>query len=335
MRQLFVTVISLVMLLPTVTAEPKQAWQAPLASKSLLLDIALTPGDKLVAVGDRGHILLSTDGQNWQQAQVPVTSMLTSVFFIDANTGWAVGHDATILKTEDAGQSWQVQQYLPEVEKPLLDVVFKNADKGMAIGAYGQVYRTEDGGQNWQYEFHGELLPVEDVEYLEELKLEDEALYLDERGSILPHFNRVETDGRTLYLAGELGLMAKSNDFGKTWQAFDEIYQGSFFDIVRTQAGNLVVVGLRGHVFRSLRNGTPWQMSKTDTTALLNDVVLVDDNRLLVLGNSGTLLVSDDDGQSFVEHRQADGKSLVAGVWFQNKLIAVSDVGIKTITIDK
>ena len=282
MRQLFVTVISLVMLLPNVMAEPKQAWQAPLASKSLLLDIVLTPGDKLVAVGDRGHILLSTDGQNWQQADVPVTSMLTSVFFIDSNTGWAVGHDATILKTSDAGLSWQIQQYLPKVEKPLLDVVFKDADQGMAIGAYGQVYRTEDGGQNWHYEFHGELLPVEDVEYLEELKLEDEALYLDERGSILPHFNRVETDGRTLYLAGELGLMAKSNDFGKTWQAFDEIYQGSFFDIVRTQAGNLLVAGLRGHVFRSLRNGTPWQASKTETTALLNDIVLLDNDRVAV-----------------------------------------------------
>ncbi|NQZ83329.1 MAG: hypothetical protein HRT52_20185 [Colwellia sp.] len=306
---------------------------APLASKSLLLDIVNIEQQKLVAVGERGHILLSLDAVNWQQMQVPVQATLTGVYFVDTMKGWAVGHDATIINTLDGGKTWHIQQFKPELEKPLLDVVFKNDMEGLAVGAYGQFFRTEDGGNTWHSEFHHEFLLPEDVEYLEELKNEDEEAYLDEQSSILPHFNRIVLDGRTLYLVGEIGLIAKSNDFGKHWQKLAEIYQGSFFDLIRTQKGNLIVVGLRGNAFRSLKNGTPWQRSATNTTALLNSLVLSDDDRIFILGNNGVVLESTDDGLTYNQHIQEDGKPLVAGVWFDNKIIAVSDVGIKAITL--
>ena len=121
---------------------PLSARAAPLASQSLLLDITKINPSTLVAVGERGHILLSSDGQQWQQASVPVQSTLTAVYFVDETHGWAVGHDATILATIDGGLSWQIQQYLPKVEKPLLDVLFSDKDNGIAIGAYGLFYRT-------------------------------------------------------------------------------------------------------------------------------------------------------------------------------------------------
>ena len=54
---------------------------APLASKSLLLDIVNIKQKKLVAVGERGHVLISADGNNWQQVVVPTQATLTSVFF--------------------------------------------------------------------------------------------------------------------------------------------------------------------------------------------------------------------------------------------------------------
>lgn len=307
--------------------------KAKLASKSLLLDITKVGTDKLIAVGERGHILLSSDAIHWQQADVPLQSTLTSVFFIDSNTGWAVGHDATILQTKDGGLSWQIQYYKPELEKPFLDVIFKSPNEGIAIGAYGLFFRTEDGGETWHGEFHDEFLLPEDAQYLAELKQEDEEAYLDESASILSHFNRLKLDGRTLYMVGEIGLIAKSNDFGKHWQPFDEIYQGSFFDISRTRKGNLLVVGLRGHVFRSLQNGTPWQQRQTNTTALINDIVLSDDERVFLLANNGALLESTDDGQTYRLRIQKDGKALIAGTWFNGQLIVVSDVGVKVIAL--
>lgn len=307
--------------------------EARLASKSLLLDITKVGQDKLVAVGEHGHIILSSDAVNWQQAKVPLQTTLTSVFFIDNQLGWAVGHDAVILNTIDGGLTWQRQQYRPELEKPLLDVIFKNSQEGIAIGAYGLFFRTSDGGVTWQSEFHDEFLFPDDVEYLRTLKQEDEEAYQDETSSILPHFNRLVIDGRTLYMVGEIGLIAKSNDFGTSWLPFDNIYQGSFFDISRTRQGNLLVVGLRGHVFRSLGNGTLWQPRQTNTTALINDIVLSDDERIFLLANGGTLLESVDDGQSYRLIIQKDGKALIAGVWFNGQLVAVSDVGVKIISL--
>ena len=307
--------------------------KVPLVSQSLLLDITTVGQVKLVAVGEHGHIIMSTDGINWKQSSVPVQTTLTDVFFYNENLGWAVGHDATILQSQDGGLTWQVQLYKPALEKPLLNIVFKTPLEGIAIGAYGLLFRTLDGGKTWKKEFHSEFLSPDDAEYLAELKQEDEEAYLDETSSILPHFNRLVLDGRTLYMVGEIGLIAKSNNFGKSWQQFDEIYQGSFFDMARTVKGNLLVVGLRGHVFRSLKNGPPWKQHQTNTTALINDIVLTNDNRIFLLANNGTLLESNDDGQSYLLRNQKDGKSLIAGVWFNNQLIVVSDAGIKTISL--
>ncbi len=321
---------------------PASAQQAPiaaiksqLAAHSMLFDIANVDNSFMVAVGERGHIVRASSLDNWQQVEVPTQATLTAVTFVNQQTGWAVGHSASILKTTDGGLSWQLQQYLPSTQKPLLDVAFKDEKEGVAVGAYGLFYRTLDGGASWQQEFHTSLLAEEDLLYLEELRQEDEQTYLDERASILPHFNRIVIDGRTTYLIGELGLIAKSNDFGRHWQRFDEIYQGSFFDLVRTQHGNLLAIGLRGNVYRSLTNGEQWQKSESNVTTLLNSVVLAGDNQVFLLGNNGVLLESQDDGISFTKRIQNDGKALIAGVTFNGQLVVASEVGIKVLKVVK
>jgi len=34
---------------------------------------------------------------------------LSSIYFIDSNTGWAVGDDETIIKTTNGGNDWMYQ----------------------------------------------------------------------------------------------------------------------------------------------------------------------------------------------------------------------------------
>lgn len=309
------------------------AIMSPLAVKSMLFDVTNVNNEFMVAVGERGHILRSENLQDWQQVPVPSQSTLTAVAFVNSTLGWAVGHDGIILHSADGGLSWKTQQYLPHIQKPLLDVAFINEKEGVALGAYGLFYRTVDAGETWQQEFHTSLLSQEDLDYLDELKQEDEQVYLEERSSILPHFNRVFLDGRTTYLVGEVGLIAKSNDFGRNWQRFDDIYHGSFFDVARTKQGNLLAVGLRGNSFRSLTNGTPWEKSETSVTTLLNSIVLASDNQLFVLGNNGVLLESTDDGNTFKKLIQHDGKALLAGTVFNQQLVVASEVGIKVLQV--
>lgn len=309
------------------------ATKSALASKSLLLDISPIGSNALVAVGQHGHIIVSTDGENWEQAHVPVRSTLTSVYFLNEQLGWAVGHDATILHSKDGGLNWQVQQYIPELEKPLFDIFFKNEQQGFAVGSYGQVFRTIDGGITWKSEFHQEFLLADDIDYINELKAEDEQAYLDEIAFILPHFNGLVEVAGIMYLLGETGLLAQSDDFGITWQQFDNFYQGSFFSLGKIGNDKLLVAGLRGHVFKSLNNGHTWEEVTTNTTVLLNDIVFSNDKRIFILGNNGMVLISTDDGETFTQHQQSDGKALIAGAWFKGKLLSVSEVGIKILDL--
>ena len=84
---------------PTGATAPQASIMARLAPRSLLLD-AVERGPLWIAVGERGHILVSRDGATtWTQAPVPTRVMLTGIWMHDDRLGWAVGHDETILRT--------------------------------------------------------------------------------------------------------------------------------------------------------------------------------------------------------------------------------------------
>ncbi|MBY5920446.1 WD40/YVTN/BNR-like repeat-containing protein [Ferrimonas balearica] len=288
-----------------------EAFIAPKASQSLLLDIQ-SAGDKWVLVGDRGTVLRG-DGQSWIQSPAPLTTMLTSVTFADDRQGWAVGHDVTVLATQDGGASWKISQNLPQKDKPLLDILALGNDEIVAVGAYGLFYRSVDGGRSWSEEFHDELLFEEDRLYLEELKADDEALYLDERSAILPHFNRIKRLANgDLFLLGEMGFMARSSDNGHHWQKLEEIYFGSFMDMVELPNSGLLAVGLRGNIFRSDNNGIDWEPVDVDLRSTINSGIRLDDGRIVLVANGGVMLVSEDDGRSFTSRLLAKGDDLVA-----------------------
>jgi len=207
------------------------------AAKSLMLDV-VQAGKRLVAVGDRGHILYSDDqGKTWTQAKVPSRALLTSVFFVDDKHGWAVGHDAQILASEDGGVTWTKQFEDLKRESPLLDVWFKDVSSGFAVGAYGALLETTDGGKHW-----------EDVS--DRLDNEDQF-----------HLNGIAAvKDAGLFIVGEQGSMFRSADWGQTWEKLEGPYEGSLFGVIGTaQPSTLLAYGLRGNLYRSTDFGSTWQ----------------------------------------------------------------------------
>lgn len=268
---------------------PPQAVLSERASQSLLLGIAQA-GQRLVAVGDRGHVLFSDDqGNSWQQGQVPSRQLLTAVFFINDQQGWAVGHDAQILHSTDGGATWSLQYSDPELEAPLLDVMFLDTQLGFALGAYGRLMRTEDGGANW-------------------LDISDE---LDNEDGF--HLNAISRlDDGTLFIVGEMGAMFRSQDQGASWESLDSPYEGSLFGLLPTQGQGLVVYGLRGHLYSSTDAGDSWQLVKLQRAdggqfeLGLASGARLQDGSLVVVGHGGALLRSTDQGQSFQVKLRAD-----------------------------
>lgn len=269
---------------------------ARLAAHSLLLGAARA-GDRIVAVGERGHVLLSDDSAaSWRQVRAPTRATLTAVTFPTPREGWAVGHDAVILHTADRGETWELQHRDPELESPLLDVWFADAERGIAVGAYGLYLATSDGGATWASRAIGET----DA-----------------------HLNAIAAagDGR-LYVAGEFGLLLRSDDAGASWQGLDSPYEASFFDVLPLADGGLLLAGLRGSVFRSEDGGETWAAIESRTTnSLMGGVALDDGNRVVLGGIVGTLLVSVDGGREFARDQRADRKAIAA-------LVARPDGGI-------
>lgn len=276
----------------------------PLAEESLLLDGELI-GDRLIAVGERGHILLSEDsGRSWQQQPVPTRVLLTSVSFVDQQTGWAAGHDAVILGTRDGGLTWQQLYSDPEDQRPILDLWFKNAREGFAVGAYGLFLVTRDGGRNWsELDFDpATIAPGHlDAETVYNQSLDEQTWGIDY------HLNHLAaTGGGRLYLAAEAGRVYRSDDNCRSWLQLPSPYEGSFFGSLPLDQNSLLLFGLRGHLFRSDDAGITWRQLETGTQATLNDAIRLRDGRIVVAGLAGTLLVSTDGGETFSLYPLAD-----------------------------
>ncbi len=288
--------------LPAFAVEP-QSTLTIRSDKLLLLD-ATYAGRNIIAVGERGTILMSGDeGNTWQSSASPTPMTLTAITFIDKQHGWAVGHDAVILSSSDGGKNWQQNFAAPEKQMPLLDVWFENSHTGFAVGAYGSFYQTQDGGRTWQ----ARKVLADDM-----------------------HINTLVggADGK-IFLAGETGLMARSLDHGKNWQTLKSPYAGSFFGALRLHGDILLAFGLRGHIFRSTDFGLHWTAVPAPTKSSLMGGSMLADGAAVIVGYDGLILISKDQGKTFSQLHTPTRKALAAALsTATNQLLLFGEAGV-------
>jgi len=293
----------------------------------MLLDGVSSEG-LMTVVGERGHVLISSDGKSWQQIIVSTRATLTGVYFHDNVNGWVVGHDAVILRTTDGGKQWQKVYDDPEGQTPLFDIWFKNEAQGIAIGAYGLYLVSEDGGASWHIsEMNVITEKSADDSGEEEIKAEDDDDFLD---SYDLHLNSIAlADNGKLYIVAEAGKAYRSDDFGESWVPLAPDYIGSFFGILPVTGDTVLVFGLRGHLFRSEDAGVTWQEIETPTQEMLTNGIVMTDDEIYITGLGGTILKSSDKGQSFVLQEQGhrDGfTAIIQGP--EGELITVGEKGV-------
>ena len=283
---------------------------SPLASRSLMQAVTKA-GKRLIAVGQRGQIVLSDDaGASWKQASVPVSSDLTSVYFVDEKQGWVVGHDGVVLHSGDGGATWTLQldgrranallvaamkrkvadepssgeakKLLAEAtryqeqgpDKPFLDVWFADAAQGWVVGAYNLIFRTEDGGKTWEPWF--------------------------DRTDNPKFFNlyAIRPAAGELYVAGESGTVLKLDRAAKRFKAVAVPYEGSFFGVA--DAGSAVLVyGLRGTVYRSDDGGATWAKVDAGLPASVVASARTSRGATLLADTGGRVVRTTDGGRTF------------------------------------
>lgn len=264
-------------------AAESAAWPA-IQPARLVANAAVAPmlavaraGQRAVAVGDHGVVLLSDDGRQFRQAKaVPVRSLLTSVQFIDERRGYAAGHDGVVLGTQDGGETWTLLRAEPGKEQPVLSLHFDSPEHGIAVGLYGWAIETRDAGRTWA------------------------PLQVAEGESADRHLMHVFTSGSGAWLiVGEGGVVFRSADKGRSWQQMDAGGKGSLWHGLALSDGSLLACGMRGHLYRSADDGKTWQEVGSQTTQSLTGIAQFPDGKVVVVGMGGTVLESRDGGRHF------------------------------------
>jgi len=287
----------------------------PRAIESLILDLAIS-GTRRIAVGERGHVLISDDGREWRQvADVPTRATLTSVV-ARGDDAWAVGHDGVIIHSRNAGRTWRLVHSNPYVAGtddpyngvPLLDVFFIDDDRGFAIGAYALMLRTEDGGETWTAVTLPKSGPMVAAEVPEGDGQEEEddgswlmdadELTIDEEAD--PHLNAMaRLDDGTLFIVAERGAGFRSVDGGETWERRTLPYDGSMFGLLAFDSSRLLAFGLRGNALESTDGGLTWSAVDTGTPLSLFGGVALDNGGAILVGANGVVVSRGDAEQPF------------------------------------
>lgn len=297
-------------------------------------------GNRLVSVGQRGHILYSDDGgTHWRQAEVPVSSDLTAVYFPTPNEGWAVGHDGVVLHSADGGIHWerqldgrqigqlmldyyaahpqpdnatwleQARRFKEEgADKPFLDLWFRDANEGFVVGAFNLILHTRDGGRTWEPWNHR----IDNPQAL--------------------HLTAIAASGDDLFIVGEQGLLLRLSHQQEGQQerfvALPSPYAGSFFGVV-ARPGLVFAYGLRGHAVRSVDGGESWSAVDTGLPVSLTAASFDASGRLYLFSQAGQGLVSDDRGVSFKPLELAERLPVSGAVAGSGRLLLVGTRGVR------
>jgi len=260
---------------------------------------------------------MTTDnqGQTWTRQQfkqgLKYDDLYSVAFTTDGSSGWAVGDEGMILRSEDRGATW-TQQKAPAGSGSLMTVAVADAKNACAGSDHGAIVCTSDGGANWSLQKVGDL-GLFDLIFIDANNGwgvgEFQAIVHSSDGGktwkLQSGGDRVKTpdpyfaiafSGQNGLAVGLAGSAVQSTDGGNTWKPDNySIERKSFYAAVSipTPAGAFYMAGEDG-VAAQLAGGQLSQVN-TDTSNAIAAVAF-SDHFAMAVGLSGTLLISDDGG---------------------------------------
>jgi photosystem II stability/assembly factor-like uncharacterized protein len=216
----------------------------------------------------------------WQVQDSGTDRNLLDVFFVNADTGWAVGKNV-ILNTTDGGENWTIQD---SSSYEFFAVSFTDASHGWVVGyketGYpGIIYHTSNGGQHWflkdscSYEL-GDIFFVDaDTGYVVGGARSHATILKTTNGGSTWDMN-YSAYGEWLYTtyfatpkdgwaAGGEGYVMKTEDGGKNWQyQYLDIGYANLLSIHFSDPDTGWVVGGSDNIFKSTDGGDSWQIQE-------------------------------------------------------------------------
>ncbi|MCD4655360.1 hypothetical protein K8T06_15675 [bacterium] len=185
-------------------------------------------------------------------------------------TAWAVGFNGVILKTTNAGKTWENQNSGCNARLYGLQVMDKNLV--WTCGSGGTLLGTVDGGKTW-----------------DKIKVPTQLRLLD-----VCFVNR-----NIGWIAGDNGAIFKTKNGGKTWRRQKTDVDSGFRRIWFADKNKGYVVGYEGVALTTDNGGDTWLQLKTPEHISFYGAAFKENGRVFQLvGSCGTILQSTDFGAS-------------------------------------
>ncbi len=327
---------------PIEQALPNDALIALGRNDASLHDMAVVSEDRLVAVGDRGVILISSNsGRSWEPSQSPTTSNLRSVRFSPQGFGLIVGgwigsntstSHATVLHSLTGGKTWTV---VATPDLPRLIGLQIEGDRCIAWGDYSPKWRTSvfesvDGGLTWHgtaatlghataagISAKGQFVAIDQLgrSHFGTIAASESAAVHEKSFSNIAQSDKpiqaVHHTGQRWLACGAQGELIVSSD-AREWTDVQIPLSPAARDLCQwrgiEQIGDHVwVCGSPGSiVLHSGDRGLNWTVARTGQTLPLTSIRFVDQNRGWATGPLGLILATRDGGQTWYAQRQRE-----------------------------
>ena len=217
---------------------------------------------------------------------------LFSVFFTDANTGYVIGTNGTILKTIDGGTT--LDTLFSDPSKLLYSVYFTDANTGYTVGEDNTILKTTNGGTNWNPLSSGS------------------AQYQWFRGVYF-------TDTNTGYVVGFNGSIFKTINSGTTWDTLSSGTTKFLCSIYFVDANIGYIVGDSGAIIKTTNGGTNWETLSSGNTQWLRSVYFIDASLGYVVGGTSIYRTSNGGSNWFEDEIPPISVSTMSAVQFAVK----------------
>jgi len=259
----------------------------------------------------------------------------------------AVGDSATIIWSEDTGNSWLK---IPVVGSAALHgVSFPNADTGFAVGDSGTVLKLTRNGaidlsgfvpESSRVDFHA-IATTPDAQNRIAFVVGDSGVFLRTIDRGLTWTRKTLAGKRSLrgvfaqfprvFVVGDSGTIGYSSNAGSSWtmKLVPVQYGATNFESVAFIADTGIVVGDNGVILRSTNLGGTWLPETSGTTKTLRSVFVspydshFNPGETWIAGDSGVLLHAQSSGAGWTR-QQPDTTANLFGIAFIDSLRGVS-----------
>ncbi len=178
----------------------------------------------------------------------PQGNPVHAIAIVDDNLVYAVGEFGCVLRSEDAGATWELRQDLTGIGSHFYDALALDSDSLLAVGQAPGVYRSEDGGSTWSVVATPHSATLRDI-------------------ALIP--------GGGISAAGDDGTLLISHDGGASWSSTGPGV-GDIRDHTWLSAEVCIVAG-DGVFHRTTNAGATWSFLNASPAFGFNEVFFLDD----------------------------------------------------------